>query len=204
MESREVHAGGLKLHVCTHPCVYQPSDDTVAAVEALTQAASRGLTARSVADVGTGTGILALAAAKVLHPSRLLAVDWSPYAVEAAKCTLREVPGSLVARCNGLSCLRGVDLLLSNPPYLDVDDRRLSRGECEEWLYTSWGPGGLLLDVAENGPRLARSILVVYSTLSPINPEERLAGMGYRVLARVERRFFMEAIRAVVMVRGAR
>ncbi|MCE4602978.1 MAG: methyltransferase [Desulfurococcales archaeon] len=201
MEVRVVEAGGLKLRICIHPCVYNPSDDTMAAVEAIAKAASLGLRAESVVDLGTGTGILALAAHKILAPARILAVDHSPYAVKTARCTLSTAP-AVVARCNGSTCISGgFDLAISNPPYLGVDDKSLARGECEEWLYTSWGPTGLLEDVVAAAPRLARALLIVYSTLSPLDPERELARHGYKVLARVEKRFFMETIRAVVLER---
>lgn len=201
METRMVEAGGLKLRVCTHPCVYQPSDDTLAAVEALARAASLGLRAESVVDLGTGTGILALAAHKILEPARILAVDHSPYAVKTARCTLSTIPQALVARCSGASCITGsFDLAISNPPYLEVDDRELARGDCEEWLYTSWGPSGLLEDIVATAPGLARAVLIVYSTLSPIDPERKLTRHGYKPLVRVEKRFFMETIKAVVLV----
>ena len=201
MDKHAIDAGGLELEVCHNPCTYEPAEDSLLAVKMIKLAARRMRNPRLVVDIGTGTGLLALAASKLMRPGRIVAVDVNPYAVKAARCTLKNIPNSLVARCNGLDCINGfIDLIISNPPYLDVDDNL--PGECGGWLARSWGRPDLLHRLCNIDANTARCILAVYSTLSPIDLEKCLEERGFRLVERLASRFFMEELRAILMCRG--
>ena len=79
-----------------------------------------------VADLGTGTGALALALASQ-HPNwRLLAVDRMPEALELAaenrrRCGLDNVSLLQSSWCDGLA-QKTFDVIVANPPYIDEHD----------------------------------------------------------------------------------
>ncbi len=87
-----------------------------------------------VADVGTGSGILAIAAAKHLPAARVTATDLSPAALEIARANAAEhgvaeriefVTGDLLA---SVPAGRLFHFILSNPPYVsDAEAERLPR-----------------------------------------------------------------------------
>jgi release factor glutamine methyltransferase len=79
-----------------------------------------------IADVGTGSGILAVCAAKNLPGARLLAVDISPAALEVARENaqlhhvaerIELVESDLLA---GMPAERTFDFIVSNPPYVST------------------------------------------------------------------------------------
>jgi release factor glutamine methyltransferase len=78
----------------------------------------------AIADVGTGSGILAVCAAKYLKQSQVTAIDISPAALRVALANAQEhgvvdriefVTGDLLA---GLPADRQFDFIVSNPPYV--------------------------------------------------------------------------------------
>jgi release factor glutamine methyltransferase len=98
----------------------------------------------TIADVGTGSGILATCAAKYVKGSRVTAIDLSPAALEVAKSNAAEhgvaeriafVEGDLLS---SLPSDATFDFIVSNPPYV-------SEAEYAE----------LARDVREHEPRLA-------------------------------------------------
>jgi release factor glutamine methyltransferase len=93
---------------------------------------------RQVADVGTGSGILALAAARA-GASRVLALDINPNAARAAHDNARingladRVTGICSNLLSGLAARPLFDVIVSNPPYFageprDVADRAWHSG----------------------------------------------------------------------------
>jgi release factor glutamine methyltransferase len=87
-----------------------------------------------IADVGTGSGILAVAAAKHLPSARLTATDISPAALAIARANAAEhgvaeriefLLGDLLA---AVPAQRRFDFILSNPPYVsEAEAQRLPR-----------------------------------------------------------------------------
>ena len=71
---------------------------TLGCLLALGRLIKAGWTARSVADIGTGTGVLAMAAAKTM-PARIIASDLDPVAVETARANLAANGLSSRIRC---------------------------------------------------------------------------------------------------------
>ena len=200
MEERRVRAAGLDLRVSVPPCVYPPGEDSELAIEALSMLRRLGVRADSVVDIGTGTGVLALAAWELWGPSIVAATDISPFAVRAARENLRGVP-ALVARCYLASCLAGVwDVVVANPPYLPVVDRL--EGECGRYEALSWGWPGMVEGFCLESARLAgRGVVMVYSSLSGFDADRCLEERGFAVIGRLEQRFFMERLMAIAAVR---
>ena len=122
-----VRAAGFELvvrHTVFHPRIFLTSEFFAAFVARL------DLNGKRVADVGTGSGIIALAAARAGAAS-VVAVDINPNAARAA------LNGRVSAVCsNLLSALAPraqFDIILSNPPYfpdepLDLADRAWNAG----------------------------------------------------------------------------
>ncbi len=79
---------------------------------------------RSIVDVGTGSGIIAITLKK-RHPDvRIIATDISFDALKVARknAVLHGVKIDFV-QCDLLSCLKGpFDLIVSNPPYVGIND----------------------------------------------------------------------------------
>jgi len=93
--------------------------------------AGLNLEGRAVADIGTGSGILALAAARAGAKS-VLAVDINPHAAKAA-CDNAEINGlrdRISAVCSNLltalDARRMFDVIVSNPPYFAGEPRDLA------------------------------------------------------------------------------
>lgn len=169
------------------PGVYAPQDDTAL----LTAALRREPMAPGcrVLDIGTGTGALALEAAR--RGADVTAVDISRRAVLAARLNalLAGVPvkvlrGDLLAPVAG----RRFGLLLTNPPYVPAPAPVLpTRGSARAW--DAGRDGRLLLDrICRGAPDLLTPqgvLLMVHSALSGTAPTLdllRSAGMDAVVL----------------------
>jgi release factor glutamine methyltransferase len=110
-----------------HPRYFLTSEFFAAFITGLDLAGKR------VADVGTGTGILALAAARAGAAS-VLAIDINPNAARVAANGLeRRVKAVCADIFSGVSTGRIFDIILSNPPFfagepLDLADRAWHAG----------------------------------------------------------------------------
>ncbi|MBD0839632.1 HemK2/MTQ2 family protein methyltransferase [Streptomyces sp. TRM68416] len=150
------------------PGVYAPQEDTDLLAGAL---ADEPLpTGAEVLDVGTGSGALALAAAR--RSARVTAVDVSWRAVCAARLNarlsglpLRIRHGNLFAPVRGQS----FDLILANPPYVPAPAAEAGpRGPARSWDAGHDGRS-VLNRICREAPALLRPggvLLVVHSALS--------------------------------------
>lgn len=116
--SQEFH--GLEFLVS--PDVLIPRHDTETLVAA---ALARMPSARSVLDVGTGSGCIAVVLANLLPEARVTASDISAAALAVARrnadlnrVTIEFLQGSLLEPVGG----RRFDLIVSNPPYIPTAD----------------------------------------------------------------------------------
>jgi release factor glutamine methyltransferase len=119
------------------PRVLIPRPETEVLVqEVLDWAAARG--AASALDVGTGSGAIALALATEGSFSRVVAVDVSPGALEVARANAAQAApgtgvdfrlGSLFAPAEG----ERFDVVVSNPPYVGLDERETLDAEVRDW-----------------------------------------------------------------------
>lgn len=102
-----------------------------------------------VADLGTGSGAIALSIAKERPCAKVVATDASPEALEVARANAtRNHIGNVEFRCgNWLEPLAGerFELIASNPPYIADGDPHLQQGDLrfEPAMALSCGPDGL-------------------------------------------------------------
>jgi len=104
------------------------------------------LRGRNVADIGTGSGILALAAARA-GASRVIALDINPNAARAADQNARinglgdRVAGICSNLMSSLAARPLFDVIVSNPPYFPGEPRDLAD--------RAWHSGPLHRDIVE-------------------------------------------------------
>jgi release factor glutamine methyltransferase len=110
------------------PDVLIPRPETELLVVALLDRARRRAGAVNVADVGTGSGIIAICAAKYLPEARVTAIDISPQALAVARANAEDlkvadrielVEGDLLA---GMPADQRFDFIVSNPPYVSQQE----------------------------------------------------------------------------------
>jgi len=129
------------------PVVLIPRPET----ELLVELALERLTAQSAAtvlDLGTGSGCIAVALAKLRPAARIIATDVSPGALDVARCNARRHGVTNIAFRVGswFEAVAGerFDLILSNPPYVARGDAHLVQGDLrfEPTVALTAGPDG--------------------------------------------------------------
>lgn len=146
-------------------------------------------------DLGTGSGVLALAAREIFNAPLIVAVDIHECPAYSARRNLGSEP--LVAVCRSASCISGFfDLAILNPPYLPIDPG--SEGGCEGVEGLAWsGGGGVMEELIRASAGLASEVIAVYSSLSPVNPVALLEKLGFNTRILASKRFFMESLEVV-------
>lgn len=140
---REFH--GLMLQVS--PAVLVPRPDTETLVDwGLELLATADAEVPAVADLGTGSGAIALAVKHVHPAARVCAVELSPQALQVARANgerlqldVQWLAGMWWQPLGG----RRFDLVLSNPPYVAGDDPHLAALRHEPLQALSPGGDGL-------------------------------------------------------------
>ncbi|MBV9343692.1 MAG: peptide chain release factor N(5)-glutamine methyltransferase [Gammaproteobacteria bacterium] len=147
----------LELEV--NPHVLIPRPETEGLVE---RALALGPGSARVADLGTGSGAIALALARERPDWQLIATDRSPAALEvaqrnAARLGIPSIRWRLGAWFEALPAGE-FDLILSNPPYVAETDAALDALRFEPQAALSAGPDGLscLRLLAQGAPRYLR------------------------------------------------
>ena len=146
------HFAGMELEVT--PATLIPRPETEELVQ-LIEREQAGRAGRRVLDVGTGSGCLALALARVLPKAEVLAVDISAEALAVARRNAAVwAPAVTFQQVDILSQLPAglapgtLDVLVSNPPYVRESERATMR---ENVL--AWEPATALF-VPDNDPLL--------------------------------------------------
>ena len=118
---------------------------------------------RRVLDIGTGSGCIAVATARMLPRARVDAVDISPEALQLAAVNVRRHRLGRRVRLlasDYFSALRGerYDIIVSNPPYVGARELRSLPAEYRPftWLTFERGGGGVFVLRAEQLPRRGR------------------------------------------------
>lgn len=158
VESGEFWSLPLKVN----PAVLIPRPDT----ERLVEAALSNIPATAdwrIADLGTGSGAIALAIASERPKCEIHATDISQAAIELARDNARQLGFSHVRfHCGSWNePLKGkFHLVVSNPPYIDDDDPHLSRGDLRFEPRDALTPGPDGLSAIREISRLAKAMLV--------------------------------------------
>ena len=129
-----------------------PRPDTESVVDAALQLLDRRGGSGVVLDVGTGSGAIAISIARERPSATVYATDLSAAALKAAGRNATENGASVhfhrADLFTGLASLRvGVDLLVSNPPYIEAGTLRTLAPEVRDWdprEALDGGPDGLL------------------------------------------------------------
>ena len=137
----------LSLHVTPDTLIPRPE------TELLVERALMHLTdttAPCIADLGTGSGAIALALASELPNALIHATDRSSAALAVAsknaeRLRFKGIRFYLGDWCQALPTEEEYDLILSNPPYIQADDPHLNQGDLRYESVTALisGPDGL-------------------------------------------------------------
>ena len=159
---------GLPLYVDRRVLVPRPETELLVDLALAASARLPSNRALAVADIGTGSGAIAIAVAANLPQAHVWAVDLSEAALEVARANVeRHGLGDriMLLHGDGLRPLpEPVDLLLSNPPYtiLETIDENVRR--YEPHLSLEGGPSGLqvIQELLATAPRYlkGRSLLM--------------------------------------------
>lgn len=139
--------GFWTLTLAVTPAVLIPRPETELLVERALQLL--GVTARPrIADLGTGSGCIALALAAERPDAQIVACDLAEAALAVAcrnaeQLSLRGVRFVQAGFAEFLERERAFDLILSNPPYIPKDDQHLSQLRHEPAEALSDGADGL-------------------------------------------------------------
>lgn len=155
----------LGLTFKVSPAVLIPRLDTERLVEQAAALLDRRGAVR-VADIGTGSGAIAVGIAHLLPSARVVAIDLSPEALAVARenATANGVADRIEFRQGDLLAPLGeerFDAILSNPPYIGLDEMEALMPEVRDWephLALTPGPDGLLMyrSLALGAPALLR------------------------------------------------
>jgi len=176
--------------------VYNPSDDSFLLVNVLDVSPGD-----RVLDMGTGTGIAALHAAK--SGARVTAVDINPHAVACARSNaLKNDLKVDVLQSNLFEKVEGLfDIITFNPPYLPDE------GTPATWMERAWSGGSdgseVVVRFLEEAWRFlvpGGRVYIILSSFGSIRNILRAAKQRYEVEMVEERHMFFESILAYRMV----
>ena len=159
---------GLEFHVT--PAVLIPRPETELIVEAALAEFPRSGDPLDIADVGTGSGCLAVALARERPGSRIVATDISSAALEVARGNARRLGVAARIELVETDLLHGLerqfDLIVSNPPYVPEQDRQNLQPEVRDY------EPARALYAGDDGLSVLRRL--VDETAARLKPEGRL------------------------------
>ena len=86
---------------------------------------------KKIADIGTGSGCIAISLAHIFQQTKIFAVDNSLQALSIAKINIdnHKAENVFPVQANFLECIQNesLDVIVSNPPYISKDDPHLER-----------------------------------------------------------------------------
>ncbi len=141
--------GFWTLELAVTPATLIPRPETELLVERALERLPRDAAAR-IADLGTGSGVIALALAKERPRARVIATDASEAALTVARANAAEngIDNTEFRHGSWFAPLAGerFDLIASNPPYIEADDPHLGEGDLRFEPMSALASGGDGLD----------------------------------------------------------
>ncbi|NDW07884.1 peptide chain release factor N(5)-glutamine methyltransferase [Jiella pacifica] len=193
----------------------EPRPETEILVEVARPFVEAAIAARGeclFADVGTGSGVIAVSLLALYDRARAVAIDVSPGALATARRNA-ETAGVgerfLPVVCNHLSALGGAfDLVLSNPPYIpsgDIDGLALAVRRHDPMLALDGGPDGLnaYREISDGAARLlspGAAVIVEIGLGQAADVEAIFAARGFAGLGRTND---LSGIERVLAMRSA-
>ena len=156
--------GFWSLELEVTPATLIPRPETELLVELVLARISEERPA-DVVDLGTGSGAIALAIGTERPQARILGIDASAAALEVAVRNARRlcIPNVRFVEGDWLAPLgdRRVDLIVSNPPYIEADDPHLAQGDLR------FEPAGALASGADGLDDIRRIVADARAHLQP-------------------------------------
>ncbi len=117
----------------------------------------------TIADLGTGSGAIALAIAKERPRCRVIATDISPAALKVARSNVAKFGLTNIEFREGswfepLTDIK-LDMIVSNPPYISISDPHLKQGDVRHEPATALIAGTDGLDAIRHMAQYAREVL---------------------------------------------
>ena len=201
MPFREVNFGDVKI--LTHPPVYTPAEDSFLLAKAV-----NALAVGKVLDVGTGSGIQAITAAKKESVTKVVAVDVNEAALQCAESNaeLNKVKEKInFMRSNLFDRVEGVyDTIIFNPPYVPVEPEEKLDGESMAWHGGTDGRSVLEPFLSSFASFLTPKgqLLLLQSSLNDLEKTtEKLKQLGFSVSIHSSEAFFFEKIYVLIAKR---
>lgn len=161
------HQEFFGLDFAVAPGVLIPRPETEFLVESIIERARKGSQAGPesgplIADVGTGSGCIAVTLAFHIPSARVIATDISRVALDAARSNaarhgvaprIEHLQGDLLEPLSGRGLEGRMDFIASNPPYVPEPDRPCLQREVRDW------EPGIALFAGEDGLIFYRRLL---------------------------------------------
>ena len=166
--------------------IYQPSDDSYFFAEFLKKDLADKPKSLTMLDVGTGSGILAKTASKILPPKNITASDINPSAINSLKKEkFQTIQSDFFENIKD-----SFDLITFNAPYLPLDKREPKSSQ----LATTGGKHGdeislKFLKQAKQHLSPSGKIFLLISSLTPMN---KIKKYNPKIVAR--KKLFMEEL----------
>ena len=164
--------------------IYEPSDDSFFFSEFLEKYLKELEGEIEYLDLGTGSGILAKTASKILEKSEIIVTDINLKAVELLrKKGFNSIQSNLFSNINSK-----FDLITFNAPYLPRDDREPKNSR----IATTGGERGdeISIEFLEQARKHLNPEGKILLLISSLTPQDRIAKFGPQEVAR--KKIFME------------
>ena len=186
----------LELNIKVTPAVLIPRPETEEMVEKTIQMfksepANKFAVPKYIADIGTGSGAIAIALAKHLTRSKIIGIDTSNEALNIAKenSILNKVDSRCEFRLGDLlePLNNQVDLIISNPPYIPTKDLATLDPDVldfEPMLALDGGQDGLdhIRQLIEHGPKYSKRLILEFG----FGQEEQISKLASKHYTKVE------------------
>lgn len=197
------------LTVITSNSVYLPAEDSFLAAEVLEECLSAKESSLEVLDMGTGTGLLGLVAAKSGKAKNVMFADINEDAVAICKENIAFNNAVIKAECNAVrsdlfSNVKGkFDIITFNAPYLkDGDDDKKVGKLAKAWSGGAEGIETSIKFLEESKAHLKKGgrIIIIASSLgNMLKFRSEIGRIGFKIEEEKKVHIFFEDIIALIL-----